>query len=113
MFAGAGGDANAPGRSYPAKLPLLRLDRIYVRGLSVASAAVHSGSPWSKISDHAAPLGTPSRNTAEPASPAFPTSPVVTGEDRAPAGTRAIDQAAIAQDQNSATGAVRNSAGAA
>ena len=54
VFAGAGGDANAPGRSYPAKLPLLRLDRIYVRGLSVASAAVHSGSPWSKISDHAA-----------------------------------------------------------
>ena len=54
VFAGAGGDANAPGRSYPAKLPLLRLDRIYVRGLSVASAAVHSGSPWTKISDHAA-----------------------------------------------------------
>ena len=54
VFAGAGGYANAPGRSYPAKLPLLRLDRIYVRGLSVASAAVHSGSPWSKISDHAA-----------------------------------------------------------
>ena len=54
VFAGTGGYANAPGRSYPAKLPLLRLDRIYVRGLSVASAAVHSGSPWSKISDHAA-----------------------------------------------------------
>lgn len=54
VFGGAGGDASPPGRSYPAKLPLLRLDRIYVRGLSVASAFVHSGSPWSKISDHAA-----------------------------------------------------------
>lgn len=54
VFAGAGGDACPPGRSFPAKLPLLRLDRIYVRGLSVASAFVHSGSPWSRISDHAA-----------------------------------------------------------
>ena len=54
VFGGACDDANSPGRSYPAKLPLLRLDRIYVRGLSVSSALVHSGSPWSKISDHAA-----------------------------------------------------------
>ena len=54
VFGGAGGDAFPPGRSYPAKLPMLRLDRIYVRGLSVSSAFVHSGSPWSKISDHAA-----------------------------------------------------------
>ncbi|MFT3849056.1 MAG: endonuclease/exonuclease/phosphatase family protein [Propionivibrio sp.] len=54
VFGGAGGDAYPPGRSFPAKLPLLRLDRIYVRGLSVAGALVHSGSPWSKISDHAA-----------------------------------------------------------
>lgn len=54
VFGGVGGDAYPPGRSYPAKLPVLRLDRIYVRGLSVTSAFVHSGSPWSKISDHAA-----------------------------------------------------------
>ena len=54
VFGGVGGDACPPGRSYPATLPFLRLDRIYVRGLSVASAFVHSGSPWSKISDHAA-----------------------------------------------------------
>jgi len=54
VFGGVGGDACRPGRSYPAKLPMLRLDRIYVRGLSVSSACVHSGSPWSKISDHAA-----------------------------------------------------------
>ena len=54
VFGGIGGNAFPPGRSYPAKLPMLRLDRIYVRGLSVSSAFVHSGSPWSKISDHAA-----------------------------------------------------------
>lgn len=41
-------------RSYPAGFPLFRLDRIYVRGLSVIDAAVHSQYPWNKISDHAA-----------------------------------------------------------
>jgi len=43
-----------PARSYPAMLPLFRLDRVYVRGLQVKSTQVHSGRPWSKISDHAA-----------------------------------------------------------
>ncbi|MFZ2628305.1 MAG: endonuclease/exonuclease/phosphatase family protein [Rugosibacter sp.] len=43
-----------PSRSYPAALPLFRLDRIYQRGLIVAAAHCHSGPPWSKISDHAA-----------------------------------------------------------
>lgn len=43
-----------PARSYPSALPLFRLDRIYVRGLRVSAAEVHSGRPWSKISDHAA-----------------------------------------------------------
>ena len=42
-----------PARSYPSHLPLLRLDRIYVRGLRVKSAQVHFGRPWSRISDHA------------------------------------------------------------
>ena len=54
VFGGAGGGLGAPGRSFPAKLPLLRLDRIYVRGLTVRRAEVHFGAPWSKISDHAA-----------------------------------------------------------
>ncbi|MEW6165519.1 MAG: endonuclease/exonuclease/phosphatase family protein [Pseudomonadota bacterium] len=49
----ADGDARPP-RSYPAALPLFRLDRIYLRGLSVAARAVHHGPPWSAISDHAA-----------------------------------------------------------
>jgi endonuclease/exonuclease/phosphatase family metal-dependent hydrolase len=51
VFAGAG---QRPTRSYPATLPLFRLDRIYQRGLQVVATQVHGGRPWSKISDHAA-----------------------------------------------------------
>lgn len=43
-----------PARSYPVAMPVLRLDRIYVRGLSIHSAEVHAHHPWNKISDHAA-----------------------------------------------------------
>ncbi|MBX3667903.1 MAG: endonuclease/exonuclease/phosphatase family protein [Rhodocyclaceae bacterium] len=43
-----------PARSFPSTLPVFRLDRIYVRGFAVASAEVHFGPPWSRISDHAA-----------------------------------------------------------
>lgn len=41
-------------RSFPVSFPVLRLDRIYVRGLLVNAAAVHAKAPWNKISDHAA-----------------------------------------------------------
>ncbi|MDD5250166.1 MAG: endonuclease/exonuclease/phosphatase family protein [Rhodocyclaceae bacterium] len=51
VFAGAGG---RPPRSFPSALPMLRLDRIYVRGFVIESAQVHFGAPWSHISDHAA-----------------------------------------------------------
>lgn len=53
-FGGASGGHHSPGRSFPSKRPLLRLDRIYVRGFSVRKAEMHFGTPWSKISDHAA-----------------------------------------------------------
>lgn len=43
-----------PARSFPAALPMFRLDRIYVRGFKVVRTAVHHGHPWSSISDHAA-----------------------------------------------------------
>ncbi|MDB5800742.1 MAG: hypothetical protein JWL63_1681 [Rhodocyclales bacterium] len=43
-----------PARSYPSKLPMLRLDRIYLRGFTVSRTDVHWGPPWSRISDHAA-----------------------------------------------------------
>ncbi|WP_018409822.1 endonuclease/exonuclease/phosphatase family protein [Methyloversatilis thermotolerans] len=43
-----------PARSFPAAFPILRLDRIYVRGLRVREVARHAGNPWARISDHAA-----------------------------------------------------------
>jgi endonuclease/exonuclease/phosphatase family metal-dependent hydrolase len=46
--------SGAPARSYPAKMPVLRLDRIYVRGFKVQQAHVHRGPGWDRISDHAA-----------------------------------------------------------
>jgi endonuclease/exonuclease/phosphatase family metal-dependent hydrolase len=41
-------------RSFPARLPILRLDRIYTRGFEVTSAKVHRANGWAKLSDHAA-----------------------------------------------------------
>lgn len=41
-------------RSYPARLPLLALDRIYVRDLKVDGAQRLAEGPWSSLSDHAA-----------------------------------------------------------
>jgi endonuclease/exonuclease/phosphatase family metal-dependent hydrolase len=41
-------------RTFPSLLPLLRLDRIYVRGFRVVSAQVHRSAPWSLLSDHLA-----------------------------------------------------------
>lgn len=41
-------------RSFPASLPLLRLDRIYVRGFNVLHSSVHVGGAWQRLSDHAA-----------------------------------------------------------
>jgi endonuclease/exonuclease/phosphatase family metal-dependent hydrolase len=41
-------------RTYPSVLPLFRLDRIYVRGFEVESSRVHTGKPWSMLSDHLA-----------------------------------------------------------
>jgi endonuclease/exonuclease/phosphatase family metal-dependent hydrolase len=35
-------------------LPVLRLDRIYVRGFGVSAARAHRGKPWSLLSDHLA-----------------------------------------------------------
>ena len=51
VFAHANG---LPARSFPAALPVFRLDRIYVRGFGVKNGRVHHGHPWARISDHAA-----------------------------------------------------------
>jgi endonuclease/exonuclease/phosphatase family metal-dependent hydrolase len=42
-----------PARSFPALLPMFKLDRIYVRGFAVKQARVHHGHPWTRCSDHA------------------------------------------------------------
>lgn len=47
-------DGGKPARSFPARLPMLRLDRIYVRGFNVLHSQVHSGGAWQNLSDHAA-----------------------------------------------------------
>lgn len=52
-------------RTFPAKLPALKLDRIYFRGLSVLNVKKFSKKPWSELSDHLAILaefGLPSRS---------------------------------------------------
>lgn len=41
-------------RTFPSRLPLLSLDRIYTRGIKIVEAAVLMGDPWRKLSDHAA-----------------------------------------------------------
>lgn len=43
-------------RSFPSVLPLLRLDRIYIRGFQIKNARVFHNRPWSQTSDHAALL---------------------------------------------------------
>ncbi len=43
----------APARSFPARFPLLRLDRIYVRNVQARAPKVLSNRPWSHLSDHA------------------------------------------------------------
>lgn len=40
-------------RSFPARWPLLRLDRIYVRGLAACRPLPMPRQPWTRLSDHA------------------------------------------------------------
>ncbi|MBX9769073.1 MAG: endonuclease/exonuclease/phosphatase family protein [Bdellovibrionales bacterium] len=44
-------------RTFPSFFPLLRLDRMYYRGLSAVDTQTLTGSPWKKLSDHAALYG--------------------------------------------------------
>ena len=52
----------APARTLPAALPLLSMDRIYCRGLTVESANVLSSPNWRWLSDHSALAANLSRN---------------------------------------------------
>lgn len=39
-------------KTFPARFPVLRLDRIYYRGLHIKNAKVMKGQPWKYLSDH-------------------------------------------------------------
>lgn len=43
-----------PARSFPAVMPVLRVDRVYYRGLELLDASLLRGGIWRKLSDHAA-----------------------------------------------------------
>lgn len=43
----------APARTFPARLPILRLDRIYVRNAQAVRPRVLPAKPWNRLSDHA------------------------------------------------------------
>ncbi len=42
-----------PARSFPARYPTLRLDRVYLRNARAIQATAHTTRPWSHLSDHA------------------------------------------------------------
>lgn len=42
-----------PARSFPAWMPILKIDRIYVRGFDVKQVKVHAGARFLALSDHA------------------------------------------------------------
>ncbi|MDF2489024.1 MAG: endonuclease/exonuclease/phosphatase [Pseudomonas sp.] len=48
-----GKTCGALARTFPARLPMLRLDRIYLRNATPLSAQVLSNRPWTHLSDHA------------------------------------------------------------
>lgn len=43
-----------PAKTFPARLPLLRMDRIYYRNAALQDARVLRGTPWQRLSDHCA-----------------------------------------------------------
>lgn len=43
-----------PAKTFPARLPLFRMDRIYYRNLRLRDAGVLSGGHWQRLSDHCA-----------------------------------------------------------
>ena len=39
-------------KTFPARLPMLSLDRIYIRNLEIIDAQIHNQAPWLHLSDH-------------------------------------------------------------
>ena len=58
-----------PARTFPAVMPVFRLDRIYSRALSVVATDVHYAYPLARLSDHAALAATFELERAARASP--------------------------------------------
>ena len=50
VFVAANGQ---PAKTFPARLPVLRLDRVYARNVEVGRCRILAGRPWSHLSDHA------------------------------------------------------------
>ncbi len=48
----ASGPDDAPQRTFPSRVPVFSLDRIYTRGLHCTSTFVPRGSAWARMSDH-------------------------------------------------------------
>ena len=46
------GDAQARGHTFPSRLPVFSMDRIYTRGLRCVSTSVPRGAAWARMSDH-------------------------------------------------------------
>ena len=46
--------AGKPPKTFPSKLPLLPMDRVYYRNIELVDAEVLSGKPWNTLSDHCA-----------------------------------------------------------
>ncbi len=53
-------------RTFPARWPLIPLDRIYVRNVEVTEVAILSSRPWSHLSDHASLLATLDIDAGDP-----------------------------------------------
>lgn len=45
-------ECGQPARTFPAVMPILRLDRMYIRGALAAKSLALSDAPWSRLSDH-------------------------------------------------------------
>ena len=39
-------------KTFPARLPVLSLDRVYTRNLEVLDSQIHNGKNWQRLSDH-------------------------------------------------------------
>lgn len=47
------GPRKSPARTFPSAMPVLQLDRVYVRGFEINQAKVLHGPSWARLSDHA------------------------------------------------------------